>query len=796
MCLPHINLNPDFDGFQLSVIQDEIAASKEIKHTKRKADGYIYDVLNWLNEMGFSTAAVPSISLKKPRKSILTKKEIEFVHSGAVVKLRKFFWDTWLASSTNAGVDQESLFPFAVAFSASCEAGFGKPIIYSMLSELKPTDLMSNFSFRTRIHPDDKSDKYSILYLPTTTQFILTSFLLKKPKWLQEKYLFLNDSKSSSRKERRKKALKLLSDMYKEFIKDFKKEHPTVTAPETWEQFGSVAPLITVLNRKIGLEPYIATVQSGYALPVAHPRELACALTTDENNAFGKRRVNWNGIETFKAKKSLSAVAVKELPVESIDDNDWCGKSKLVIKVLCKKVKSTVKEHQKIAADGVTAKVAQLIDEAKAEADKITDNPKSALHLALNWIESKATGSNPIAASTFHDYLYRVFYNGLLNDPDSVNLDEWEPEDHELLLEDILSRDSIKSEKTRKSITTPYLQAYKYGSDHGYFSDVNLKYIQQEWGGGTPRNEVIDLKDFDSFIKIVMEKDDPSHFMHMLAVVCLMAYYGCMRSGEISRLTLKDMDISQDFLWIDILKGKSASARRRVPYHLLAPEYAQKIISDYYAYRRAQFRDDAHLKGIALFGPEKNRNRFTRNALADEAIKLLQSFFGKSFVLHSLRHSGCSFLLLRMYSARYPAMTDSLVVRDHEIFSSEYRSRAAYLFSGKSVDEIPNYCGSSLIRLSKLMGHLGQQTTFRTYIHTFHVIQAHAMKRISSVFGDEELNGKTIGALLPKRKSGTTRAGKYKDKTINALLDVTYEGIRQSKSLRKAFEGMVLSTKL
>ncbi|HKI59400.1 MAG TPA: hypothetical protein VKA23_00045, partial [Mariprofundaceae bacterium] len=93
---------------------------------------------------------------------------------------------------------------------------------------------------------------------------------------------------------------------------------------------------------------------------------------------------------------------------------------------------------------------------------------------------------------------------------------------------------------------------------------------------------------------------------------------------------------------------------------------------------------------------------------------------------------------------------------------------ATYLFSGEIKDEIPAYCGSSLIRLCKLIGHLGPRTLFRTYIHTFHIIQFHAMERLSEVIGQRELNGRTISALVPKMKTRQSHL-KLPGRTINNI---------------------------
>jgi len=760
ICLTHINQSRKIGKKKLSRIINEFCTDRKGNISDKKLV-ILHDVLNRLNELGISDSILPVIAQKPFRPSLIPKTTDEFLQVAECPEILNFFWGEWLAQQLNSTKNIEEVYAFAFVLSAASESAVGKHIVHDIITNLVSENVNDDLSVRVKIHPKDSSMNYSILSLATPTRFILASWL-KKRNSRKEKYIFL-PSLIRSRKEQ---TLKILEKSYQSLIASYCDRHPNAHCPKTWSSFGNIASIMPVFDQRIGLEPYIFTAQSAYPLPVSHPSESDLALRITEGTSTPASMITHKA--GYRQKKhQLATIKFESENLRNTDDNDWTGKSKSILRALNRSIDSVVKEHQAITAEGVTKKVLLRIAEAKQKADKLTRN-NSALHLALAWIQYKII-HDQIKASTVKKYLSRVFINGILTDPDSIDFATWEPEDHELLFEDIISRDSIKSERTRQSILIPYKQAYKYGNDHGFFSGVDISYVSDEWGGGTARNELIGLGEFDAFIRMIMEADQ-SHHSTMIAVVCILAFYGGMRSGEISRLSLKDVEVMAGFLFVDIHKGKSAAARRRIPLHLISPQYCYDIINDYYQFRRQQFRKDAHLKDIPLFGPNKIRERYTRHSLADVAIGMLQQYFGSSITLHSLRHAACSWLLVRIYCCRYPDLITELKERNHESFSIQYIQRAAYLFSGEESDHIPDYCGSSLIRLSKLIGHLGARTMFNCYIHTFHLLQSHAMKRISIVYGERTLNGKTISALVPKMHSKTSQA-KLLSKTINGILE-------------------------
>ena len=209
------------------------------------------------------------------------------------------------------------------------------------------------------------------------------------------------------------------------------------------------------------------------------------------------------------------------------------------------------------------------IDALLIFADSIAP-PTSALHLALHWIRYFIDKKGLLSPGTIDNYLSRVFLNGLLCDPESIDLSMWEPEDHVLAFEDVLSRESIKHASTRMGIYNTYKQVYAYAVTNKFCCPVNLSYVSDEWIGGSKRNELIGLGEFDTFINLLL--DECSRSSVQLAVVCILAFYGGMRAGEISSLTLKDLVICDEHHYVDLHKGKTAAARREIPLHLLAPE--------------------------------------------------------------------------------------------------------------------------------------------------------------------------------------------------------------------------------
>ncbi|RMH48174.1 MAG: hypothetical protein D6694_00805, partial [Gammaproteobacteria bacterium] len=566
--------------------------------------------------------------------------------------------------------------------------------------------------------------------------------------------------------DRRKRIKREMQAAYRSLKQDFDSMHPEGDSPGTWSDFQALARFIPVLQ---GLEPYLASVLKDYPLPACHPME------SNFNIIRGDGIQPPSGLITPKISKKLLPTSGIEIPnlnktdkINQAIESDWPGKSKRILRRLIHKARSLAPE--KTSSERVINEICVFIDQLQVEADQLA--PKSsALHWALLWIKDHIRKTNAVVHKTIQDYLSRVFINGLLCDPESIDLSDWEAEDHELSFEDTISRTSLKQPKSRQNVEAAYRLAYRFGAIRGFCSDVRLTSVSREWMGGTNRCELIGLSEFDTFIHLLMGRSNRD--ASEIAMCCILAFYGGMRAGEISRLTLNDVVMCDNHLYIHIRKGKTAAARRVIPLHLLAPRPMCAIVSTLIWNRGREFPSNAHLRKIPLFGPDGKRERYASRTLADASIQLLKQTFGDAVTLHHLRHCFASWLFLRMYVSKYPDLILELTESGHEVFSQNYIRRMVYLMSGETKARIPDHCGTGLVRLTKLMGHLGPRVTFSTYIHTFHVVQAHAMRRLSSIHGARELPGKSIAILVPKMKTRHSQA-KLKDKSINGILEHSF----------------------
>jgi len=73
-----------------------------------------------------------------------------------------------------------------------------------------------------------------------------------------------------------------------------------------------------------------------------------------------------------------------------------------------------------------------------------------------------------------------------------------------------------------------------------------------------------------------------------------------------------------------------------------------------------------------------------------------------------------------------------------------------------------------LVSMIKLTGHASPETLFQYYIHSFSVVQAHAVSRMKTIGFDQPLPDVTISKLVPRMKSSASRA-KLNTRTLEGI---------------------------
>jgi hypothetical protein len=77
-----------------------------------------------------------------------------------------------------------------------------------------------------------------------------------------------------------------------------------------------------------------------------------------------------------------------------------------------------------------------------------------------------------------------------------------------------------------------------------------------------------------------------------------------------------------------------------------------------------------------------------------------------------------------------------------------------------------------LISMTKLTGHASPETLFQYYVHTYSIVQAHAVKQVRSAVDEIALTSECLSGLLPRARSSSTIAKTFKaldNKTLGAL---------------------------
>jgi hypothetical protein len=246
--------------------------------------------------------------------------------------------------------------------------------------------------------------------------------------------------------------------------------------------------------------------------------------------------------------------------------------------------------------------------------------------------------------------------------------------------------------------------------------------------------------------------------------VLILAFYGGMRAGEIVSLTFNDIVLEGDEITIYIRKGKTPSAKRAIPLHLLAPPKAIKIIRDYYETRLIHYQT---YKRISKRNkqPYKDKNQvyfLSSDSSCDSKLPItvmrqvllhLKSEIGSGADLHLLRHSFASMMFLRWYCCKYPDLIKDLVDKKHWCFSKKGLAGLRTFFGEKSDITIPETNITAIIHLIKLMGHKNTDTFFQVYVHSYDAVLEHALKRIHNKTDNIGLPSNLITELVPGMRS-------------------------------------------
>ena len=515
-----------------------------------------------------------------------------------------------------------------------------------------------------------------------------------------------------------------------------------------------LGPLIAVRN---GAEPYMFSALNAQVRPTSQSRTDPYFLADVSRESLGHMLQEHTNLslrsQTMRPDRKMAPLAIEDPPP------GWIGESRRLLRQLCRELADAHPGRLRTSRQRGIAM--EIIGRYERQARQIAPSD-SALALAIEYSIHCYVDNPTITAGSLRNYLDRSVINGLLDSEASFSLSDWDTDDFIENVEDRISESRLNA-SSRSQILDAYAPLLKFLRQKLNLPPIPIAGLRQDYVAGSGQWAIISPHAIDKVIRSLF--DHTNYEYRQAAIVIALAYYAGLRASEARRLTLANIVYNGhlEILDIELLRGKTPNARRRLPMANLAPPYIIRMICDYCNERRSQFAKSAHLSTIAFFGAQRRLEPYLHESITRLARQLLKHVFGQSSTLHVLRHCFCTYLFLRWYCTCCPNLIDGLRDRSHPVFQPELLSKLSSFFACMPFEdgEVRPY---DLVSMTKLTGHASPETLFQYYVHSFSIVQAHAANLIRSVAEDLTLTSESLSCLLPRAKSPSTIA-----KTFSAL---------------------------
>jgi len=355
----------------------------------------------------------------------------------------------------------------------------------------------------------------------------------------------------------------------------------------------------------------------------------------------------------------------------------------------------------------------------------------SALQLALLWAGTLLYGTDekaPVQVNTATQYLREIIINGVLDYEGAFDLSDWSDEDVENVRMLVVNRRKL-ADQTRKNRQDRLGRFLSFCQSKGLLEEATLYKDKIAYALTKRRNRVLGLAQFDQLQHTIAHSAEPE--APLVNTLLTLGFYGGLRSSEMLALSLDDIVVCGPEIYVQIQRGKTPAARRKIPLHLLAPARVCKPFVAYLDTRLAAARKHkAKPKKVAFIGPTGSVQGYKREELIPAVIALLRYYVGPEYDMHSLRHGFGTWLMLRAYALKHPELKAQLLEQQHAAFSLEGEAQLTQLFQW--TEDKPLLPGkiTMFIHIRKLMGHSHISVLLQNYLHAFGVIHQFLMRRM------------------------------------------------------------------
>ena len=582
----------------------------------------------------------------------------------------------------------------------------------------------------------DASPRYTRLYMSKRTRLAIYCWKSRWPKpgptWLR-----------AGLETRTKELLERIENSYLALRR---------CSPVAGIAFRSLGRLSRFIVGLRGLDPYLTTVYVGPTKPTDQASDDLYGLTGLRYQHKASLRMHVSG----SSLRHMAELPPKKMQAASVDRDlsDWCLRAKDLLRRMCSELQENIAERvqpstRRLALD--------IIEASRTEALGFSPED-SALVLAVEYARYKLVEEGKIKTRTLRNYLDRCIINGFLSNPNSFSLLDWHVEDFVDNFEERIDRAGPKLKKySRANIEDAYSQFFRFLSRRLHMPELRRAVTRKEHQHGAGQWQLISASAMDIHIRRLLSEDSSPARQTGLAIA--LGFYAGLRASEVRGLTLRSVVFSERLPNIDVEigRGKSANARRRIPLDKLAPRYVQRELVAYWDTRRKQ-AGGRRLPAVALFGPDESSRGLAYDAVIRAARASLQKHFGRSVSFHTLRHCFCSFLFLRWYQLNHPDLVEDLRDAAHELHQPEAQQALGRYFAcilGESGTTRP----CDFVSMIKLTGHASPNILFTVYVHSAYVVQRHAIREADRLDPPPCPTDKVLTALSPwKMRSPASRA--------------------------------------
>ena len=501
-----------------------------------------------------------------------------------------------------------------------------------------------------------------------------------------------------------------------------------------------------------GFDAYLVFLYGGGSQPTDQEPDDYYHLA-DRSQEFQAYLVSRVGGSKTDSNSRLKTESLAEYAPDRPDDDDfqWRVRAKDLLRRMCAELVEKIPEN---VTRGNLAIAKDVMDRYQREAEEFA-NRDSALIAAIDYAKSKYLKVNSIKSRTLRTYLDRCVINGLLISPGTRTLSDWDPDDFFQNFELRISRLSLKRNSLR-NVAKAYKNLFVHLSDYLKMPGLRGGDFGQFNGTAAGQWQLIAPGAIDALTRKLVESEDWESLQAGLAIA--LGYYGGLRISEVRKLTCASIVFSDRLtnLDVEVLSGKSASARRRLPLDALAPVWVRDLLRQYVKDRMAAGLA-RNIGKVSLLGLAGDCERFAQGSFSRFVHARLKEAFGFDVTFHTLRHCFCSNLFIRWYGLGHKDAFDDLRIAGHELFQDALQRTLRGFFDCHPVDDRAAR-PYDLLSMIKLSGHASPTTFFRFYVHSAFVVQRHAVRLADARCPPKCPPNRTLRLLVPKRMSSASLA--------------------------------------